>query len=161
MSRNHNNMNLITTFKAGQRYMKLCPVDKQLIHSFPELKIINYIKTANKYLPPITIGLLLWQYFMPAQIAVTIITILFTLSMPLQGIFWLGKRALSPLPLNLIDCYNQLKIKLIAKKIIAEKNSIEDNKLTFEAFMKIINLAKLHLGDYFGQDNDSSTYYKE
>jgi uncharacterized protein len=153
-------MNLITTFKAGHRYMKLCPMDKQLTHSFPELKIINHIKTANKYLPPIIIGLLLWQYFMPAQIAVTIITILFTLSMPLQGIFWLGKRALSPLPLNLIDCYNQLKLKLIAKKVIAE-NSTDDNKLTFEAFMNIINLAKLHLGDYFGQNDDSSPYYKD
>ncbi|OCG21422.1 MULTISPECIES: terminus macrodomain insulation protein YfbV [unclassified Gilliamella] len=150
-------MNLINTFKAGQRYIKLCPIDKQLAHSFPELKIINYIKTATKYLPPIIIGLLLWQYYMSAQIAVTVITILFTLSMPLQGIFWLGKRALSPLPLNLIDCYNQLKIKLIAKKIIAE-HSTKDNKLTFEAFMTLINLAKLHLGDYFGQDDDSSPY---
>ncbi|WP_167370282.1 terminus macrodomain insulation protein YfbV [Gilliamella mensalis] len=153
-------MNLINTFKAGQRYMKLCPIDKQLAHSFPELKIINHIKTATKYLPPIVIGLVVWQYYMPASIAVTVITILFTLSMPLQGIFWLGKRALSPLPLNLIDWYNQLKSKLIAKKIIAE-NSEEDNNLTFEAFMKMINLAKLHLGNYFGQDDDISPYDKD
>ncbi|WP_370516471.1 terminus macrodomain insulation protein YfbV [Gilliamella sp. Pra-s60] len=152
MSRNPQKMNLINTIKAGIRYMKLCPTDKQLMHSFPELKIINHIKTANKYLPPIIIGLLVWQYCLPAQIAVTAITILFALSLPLQGIFWLGRRALSPLPLNLIECYNQLKLKLIAKKIIAE-NSSEDNKLTFEAFMKIINLAKLHLGDYFGSDD--------
>ncbi|NUF48902.1 terminus macrodomain insulation protein YfbV [Gilliamella sp. ESL0250] len=153
-------MNLINTFKAGQRYMKLCPTDKQLAHSFPELKIINLIKIATQYVPPIVIGLLVWQYYMPAQIAVTAITILFTLSLPLQGIFWLGKRALSPLPLNLIDCYNQLKTKLIAKKIITE-NSIQNNKLTFEAFMKLINLAKLYLGDYFGQDDDTPPYNED
>ncbi|NUF27210.1 terminus macrodomain insulation protein YfbV [Gilliamella sp. ESL0254] len=149
-------MNLINTYKAGQRYMKLCPTDKQLAHSFPEVKIINHIKTATKYLPPIVISLLVWQYYMPAPIAVTAITILFTLSLPLQGIFWLGKRALSPLPLNLVDCYNQLKGKLITKKVIAE-NGTEANTLTFESFMKIITLAKLHLGDYFGQDNDTPT----
>jgi uncharacterized protein len=159
MSRNRKNMNVISTFKAGQRYIKLCPTDKQLAYSFPELKIINYIKTTSKYLPPIVIGLLVWQYYMPAQIAVTAITVLFTLSLPLQGIYWLGKRALSPLPLNLIDCYNQLKAKLVAKKIVAE-NSPEVNKLTFEEFMKLIKLAKEHLGDYFGQDNDNSPYDK-
>lgn len=155
MSRNPKDMSIIKTFKSGQLYMQLCPNDKELAYSFPELKIINYIKTAAKYLPPIIIALLVWQYYMPVQLAVTVITILFALSLPLQGIFWLGKRAKSPLPLNLIDCYNHIKSQLIAKKIIIEDKKNND-KLTFESFMRLITLAKLHLGNYFGEDNNST-----
>lgn len=156
MSRNQQIMNLVQIFKSGQAYMQLCPKDKELSHSFPELKIINHIKTASKYLPPLIIAIIVWQYYMHAQIAVTTITVLFALTLPLQGILWLGKRAQSPLPLNLVDCYNQIKAQLIEKKILAkDKNS--SNKLTFEEFMKLINLAKIHLGSYFGQCDDSSS----
>lgn len=155
MSRNPLHMNLVNTFKLGQRYMQLCPKDKELIYSFPELKIINYIKTSKKYLPPIIIGLLVWQYYLPAQLAVTVITILFSISLPLQGIFWLGKRAHSPLPLNLVDCYNRIELKLIERKILVKNKNTAD-KLTFEAFMKLINLSKIHLGSYFGEDDNTS-----
>lgn len=155
MSRNPNKMNLVNTFKAGQRYMQLCPTDQQLMHSFPELKIINHIKTITKYLPPIIVGLIVWQYYMPAQLAVTILTILFALSLPLQGIVWLGRRSQSPLPLNLVDCYNRIKLQLIEKKVL-DINANPNEKLTFESFMQLINLSKIHLGNYFGQDDDTS-----
>jgi len=156
MSRNPNKMNLVNTFKAGQRYMKLCPTDQQLMHSFPELKIINHIKTITKYLPPCIVGLIVWQYYMPAQLAVTILTILFALSLPLQGIFWLGRRSQSPLPLNLVDCYNRIKLQLIEKKVL-NVNANPNEKLTFESLMQLINLSKIHLGNYFGQDDDASS----
>lgn len=154
MSRNPQQMNLIKNFKAGQRYMALCPMDKALSYSFPELKIINHIKTAKKYLPPIIVFIAVWQYFMPAQLAVTVITILFALSLPIQGICWLGKRSQSPLPLNLVDCYNHIKAQLIEKKVL-EENKNNREKLTFESFMKLIKLSKTHFGSYFGQDDDN------
>lgn len=155
-------MNLIQTFKSGQSYMYICPQDKELAFSFPEIKIIKYIKTATKYLPPVIIALLVWQYYMPAQIAVTVITILFAVSLPIQGIFWLGRRAQSPLPLNLIDCYNHIKSQLIEKKILAKENKDKSigNKLTFEEFMKLLNLAKMHLGSYFAY-HDHHSYFDE
>lgn len=158
MSRNHKFMNLVKAFKTGQRYMELCPKDKALSYSFPELKIINHIKTAKKYLPPIIIALAVWQYYMPAQLAVTIIAILFALSLPVQGIYWLGKRSQSPLPLNLVDCYNHIQSKLIEKKILVE-NKETNEKLTFESFMKLITLSKKHFGNYFAQDDSSETHY--
>lgn len=140
--------------------MSICPQDRELAYSFPELKIINYIKTATKFLPPLIVGLIVWQYYMNAQIAVTSITILFALSLPIQGIFWLGKRSQSPLPLNLVDCYNHIRTQLISKNVLA-KSKKNDNKLTFEDFMNLLNLAKIHLGSYFGQNNDSPPSYKE
>lgn len=137
--------------------MYICPQDKELAFSFPEIKIIKYIKTATKYLPPLIIALLIWQYYMHAQLAVIIITILFMLSLPIQGIYWLGKRSQSPLPLNLVDCYNQIKLKLIKKQILVQnsKDNSMNTKLTFEEFMKLINLAKIHLGSYFGEEDDN------
>lgn len=153
-------MNLVKIFKSGQTYMSICPQDRELAYSFPELKIINYIKTATKFLPPLIVGLIVWQYYMNAQIAVTSITILFALSLPIQGIFWLGKRSQSPLPLNLVDCYNHIRTQLIRKNVLANSKK-NDNKLTFEDFMKLLNLAKIHLGSYFGQNNDSPPSYKE
>ncbi|OCG22628.1 hypothetical protein A9G11_06925 [Gilliamella sp. wkB108] len=153
-------MNLVKIFKSGQTYMSICPQDRELAYSFPELKIINYIKTATKFLPPLIVGLIVWQYYMNAQIAVTSITILFALSLPIQGIFWLGKRSQSPLPLNLVDCYNHIRTQLISKNVLANSKK-NDNKLTFEDFMKLLNLAKIHLGSYFGQNNDSPPSYKE
>lgn len=160
MSRNPLYMNLVNIFKSGKLYMRICPQDKELAYSFPEIKIINYIKTATKYLPPLIIALIVWQYYMHTQIAVTVITILFMLSMPIQGIFWLGKRAQSPLPLNLVDSYNYIKSRLIEKKILVnDKNTA--NKLTFEELMKLFNLAKIHLGSYFGQDDNNSSFGKK
>lgn len=153
-------MNLVKIFKSGQTYMSICPQDRELAYSFPELKIINYIKTATKFLPPLIVGLIVWQYYMNAQIAVTSITILFALSLPIQGIFWLGKRSQSPLPLNLVDCYNHIRTQLISKNVLANSKK-NDNKLTFEDFMKLLNLAKIHLGSYFGQNNDSPPSHKE
>lgn len=153
-------MNLVKIFKSGQTYMSICPQDRALAYSFPELKIINYIKTATKFLPPLIVGLIVWQYYMNAQIAVTSITILFALSLPIQGIFWLGKRSQSPLPLNLVDCYNHIRTQLISKNVLANSKK-NDNKLTFEDFMNLLNLAKIHLGSYFGQNNDSPPSYKE
>ena len=109
---------------------------------------------AKKILPPIIIGLILWQYYLPAQLVVTIITILFTLSLPIQGILWLGYRSQSPLPLNLVDNYNRIKLQLIEKKILSP-NKNPNEKLTFESLMKLINISKIHLGNYFEQDNDN------
>ncbi|MDF7667854.1 terminus macrodomain insulation protein YfbV [Orbaceae bacterium ESL0727] len=146
-------MNIVKIFKSGQQYMHLCPPDKTLAASFPEIKIIAYIKLASKYLPPIVVSLFVWQYYMHASMAITLITALFTLSLPIQGLFWLGKRALSPLPLNLVAMYNKLTQQLTQKNILS-KQSVSPDKLNFIEFIKLLNLAKLHLGSYFGANED-------
>lgn len=148
-------MNLVKMFKSGQFYLQICPNDKSLAHTFPEIKIINAIKLAKKYLPPLVVGLFVWQYYLHAELAITLITALFALSLPLQGILWLGKRANSPLPLNLISWYNHIKNQLIAKNILPEKNS-QTRHLNFIEFVTLLNLAKLHLGSYSGYQDDES-----
>lgn len=146
-------MRLINIFKSGQLYLQIFPNDKLLALSFPEIKIIHYMKVAKKYLPPAIIALFVWHYYMHAQLAITVITALFALSLPIQGIFLLGKRALAPLPLNLLGWYNQIKQQLIKKEILSPKSDVTD-KVNFIEFIKLLNLAKLHLGSYFGENQD-------
>lgn len=153
MSRNPLVMNLLKLFNFGQKYMSVCPIEKSLVHSFPEITIIKYIKYGMKYLPPLIVLLFVWQYYMNIEIAITLLTIIFALSLPIQGIIWLGKRALSPLPLNLLEYYNTIQERLINKQIIGAK-SIKTTTINFMDFMQLMNLAKSHLDD----DKDSNQF---
>ena len=137
-------MNLIKLFKLGQEYANTCSKNKELIFNFPEMKIVRYIKFAIKYIPPTIIFLCVWQYYLQANFALTIVTIIFVLSLPVQGFLWLGKRAKSPIPLTLLAWYNQTSQTLIEKKILTAKK-IPDATINFIAFMKLYNLSKMHL----------------
>ncbi|XKM12744.1 terminus macrodomain insulation protein YfbV [Orbaceae bacterium ac157xtp] len=139
-------MNPVKLYHIGRKYMAICPNNKRLAHSFPEIKVIQYLKLASRYLPPVIIGLIVWQYYMPANLILTSISILFALSLPLQGYIWLGKRASTPLPLNLLEWYNKTRAQLIEKQIIAAK--ADQKKLPdFFDFMALLNQAKIHLSD--------------
>lgn len=146
-------MSLIKLLKVGQNYMQICPQDQQLAFSFSEIKIIRYVRLAMRYVPPLIVFLIFWQYFLHAELAVIMIAMLFAISLPVQGLFWLGKRAQSPLPLNLLAWYAHLKQKLVAKQII-KKESTTDAPIHFIDFMQMLNLAKHHLGSYFGDDDE-------
>jgi len=139
-------MNVIKLFKTGYKYMKACPTEKDLGLSFPEIKIIFYIKAANKYLPPLIIALFVWQFYMHSNIASTIITAIFAISLPIQGILWLGKRASSPLPLNLLPWYLQTQQKLIQLGMLAKK-PVEKETIDLMHFMQLYKLSALYLDD--------------
>lgn len=151
MSRKARVMNLIKSFKTGQKYMAICPKDKEFATSFPEIRVIAYIKLANKYLPPVLAFLFLCQYYLNTSLVLIIITAIFAISLPLQGLFWLGKRACSPLPLNLLSYYDDIKQKLVKKQVLIN-NSKHNEPLNYMAFMQLINLAKQHLGKHFDDD---------
>lgn len=139
-------MNLIKLFKTGRAYMKICSTDKQLVYSFPEIKIILYLKFAIKYLPPLIVALFLWQYYLKIGMVSAVITALFAISIVIQGIIWLGKRALSPLPLNLLPWYLETQQKLIEAGILPAK-PIEKDKMTLMAFMQLYDLANHYLNN--------------
>lgn len=154
MSRNPLVMNPIKLFKLGQKYMLICPTDKYLAKSFPEIKIISYIKLANYYMGPTLVFLFFWQYYLNANLILMIISAVFLISLPIQGYLWLGKRATSPLPINLLSWYNHVKQKLIDNDVISESKS-KTEQLDFIHFMQLITLAKNHFGNYFGEDDNN------
>ncbi|QIQ21336.1 terminus macrodomain insulation protein YfbV [Zophobihabitans entericus] len=140
---------MIKLLKDGQRYMQVCPNDKRLLSSFPEMKIIRLTQLAKRYMPPAIVILFIWQYYMNANWAIALLTSIFAFSLPVQGMLWLGKRANSPLPLTLVDWFAMLEKRLIDKHVLGKSNP----KPNFMDLMRILNLAKLHLGDYLDLDD--------
>lgn len=103
----------------GRRYMKTWPMVKQLGFYFPEYRVVKATQLALSVLPmfatlvAITQVYLLGWDFLPQAIAM----LLFVVSLPIQGLLWLGWRARHPLPLSLFDWGNQLSAKLSAMGI--------------------------------------------
>lgn len=152
-------MNLIRLLKDGQEYMRICPRDEHLKVTFPEIKIIQLTKLGIRFMPPLAIFLFIWQYYMHAPLIASIITILFALSLPVQGILWLGKRARMPLPLTLLTWFNELKQKLILHHILGEKAAIRP---TYMELMKLLKLCQTHFGhDEHEKHNRINTTKKE
>ncbi|WP_392565421.1 terminus macrodomain insulation protein YfbV [Utexia brackfieldae] len=146
-------MNLAQLFKNGQKYRQIFPQDRRLKPLFPETKIIDLIKLGNRFMPPAVVLIFVWQYYLNSNLILSLITAFFALSLPIQGIFWLGKRAQTPLPLNLLGWFNELTSRLVAHQVIGKKALI--TMPTFMDLVIIMNLAKLHLGDYFDLDDDN------
>ncbi|RKS87610.1 hypothetical protein DES39_0850 [Orbus hercynius] len=139
-------MNLIKLFQLGRRYMKICPTDKHLAPTFPEIKIISAIKYAIKYLPVFLILLFLWQFYQRAGMVSAVITGIFAISLPIHGVLWLGKRANTPLPLNLLPWYLHTKQKLIELGVLAAKPDKKD-EMNLMHFMQLYDLSSRYLSD--------------
>lgn len=107
-------MNLLTLLTDGRRYMKTWPMVRQLGLYFPEYRVVKATQLAMIAMP--VLGIIaaasqlyvLGWHFLPQAITV----LLFFISLPIQGLLWLGWRARHPLPLSLFDWGNQLSSTL-------------------------------------------------
>ena len=106
--------NLLKTLGDGRRYMKAWPMVRQLGFYFPEYRVARATSLALVLMPPLALlacGSQLYLHgwsFLPQAITIA----LFFMSLPLQGLLWLGWRARHPLPLSLFDWGQQLTAKL-------------------------------------------------
>lgn len=91
---------LTTLFKDGQQYMLTWPIQKQLYGLFPECRVISATKLSMKAMPPLAVLTVAASYnyssyeYLPQAIA----SAAFFLSLPLQGLLWLGHRSNNVLP---------------------------------------------------------------
>lgn len=110
----NNNVGILHSLKDGQRYMDTWPMRKELTALFPEQRIIKATKFAVRVMPAIAaISVLTQMAFnntgaMPQAIVVA----LFAISLPLQGMWWLGNRANTTLPPSLASWYRELHDKI-------------------------------------------------
>ncbi|UCX04305.1 terminus macrodomain insulation protein YfbV [Shewanella glacialimarina] len=107
-------LNVVTLIRDGKKYMSTWPMVRQLGFYFPEYRVVKATQTAFWAMPVIAlfvassqIYVLGWGHF-PQTLAMT----LFIISLPIQGLLWLGWRSRHPLPLSLFDWSNQLSQKL-------------------------------------------------
>lgn len=105
---------LFTTLRDGRAYMKTWPMVRQLGYFFPEYRVVRATQLAIIWMPVLALPAAASQLylhgwdFLPQAITIA----LFFISLPLQGLLWLGKRARHPLPLSLLSWGNQLGEKL-------------------------------------------------
>ena len=90
-----------STLKQGQVYLQTWPLEAKLGMIFPENRIINATKFAQKFMPFMAVFAVVWQQLYAkadlTAFSLAILTALCALAMPFQGLYWLGKRAKSPL----------------------------------------------------------------
>ncbi|AJI94129.1 DUF412 domain-containing protein [Yersinia ruckeri] len=98
--------------QRGQRYMKTWPSDKRLAPVFPENRVSNATRFGIRLMPPLAIFTLTWQIALGGQLGPAIATALFACGLPLQGLWWLGKRSITPLPPTLLQWFLDVRAKL-------------------------------------------------
>ncbi|QIW16888.1 hypothetical protein A4G20_08615 [Pasteurellaceae bacterium RH1A] len=141
---------MYNTLQAGQRYLDTYPNQKKLALFMPDYRLIRLVKLSNRFMPAFACFAVVWQYFFfdPEQsvLANAILTALFALSIPVQGLFWLGRRAKSPLTLSLLKWYEELCTKLKEENVKVAEQAVP----SFQDFANLLKLAEETWGqEYF------------
>lgn len=103
--------------KDGRRYMDMWPMQKELYPLFPECRVIAATRMAIKVMPPLAVLVsvlhlaMLGQQNLPQALALAA----FFLSLPVQGLFWLGHRSNQTLPPSMVAWYKELHQKMRAQ----------------------------------------------
>ncbi|NLS13897.1 DUF412 domain-containing protein [Vibrio sp. SM6] len=110
-----NRIGLAHSLKDGQKYMNVWPMRKELNAIFPEQRIIKATRFGIKFMPAIAAISVLTQMAFENHAAMpqAVVIALFALSLPLQGIWWLGNRSNTRLPPSLASWYHELHQKII------------------------------------------------
>lgn len=95
----------------GDYYLQSWPKQRVLNSLFLDSKVVLYTRFAIKIAPLFVVMIAMLTVFYPALFTVpaTIIFILFVFSMPLQGLYWLGKRSATFLPDRLLPWYAEVE----------------------------------------------------
>ncbi|MCG9578562.1 DUF412 domain-containing protein [Vibrio europaeus] len=110
-----NKAGLVHSLRDGQKYMDTWPMRKELNLLFPEQRIIKATRFGVKVMPAIAaISVLTQMAFNNYQsMPQAVIIALFAISMPIQGMWWLGNRANTKLPPALAGWYREIYQKIV------------------------------------------------
>ncbi|MGX9418283.1 terminus macrodomain insulation protein YfbV [Vibrio sp. RC27] len=106
---------LVHNLRDGQKYMDSWPMRKELSLLFPDQRVIKATRFAIKVMPAVAAISVLTQItfnnvdYLPQAIVIAV----FALSLPVQGIWWLGNRSNTLLPPNLVHWYRELNEKIL------------------------------------------------
>lgn len=106
---------MIKVLQHGWEYMKLWP-NHAVVGALPEAHVIPLTRLISWMLPAAALVnfAVQWTWLGSAHAGTIITASVFLLLLPLQGYYWLGKRAYSELPLHLRAWYFELQSKLQA-----------------------------------------------
>ncbi len=135
--------------QLGQQYLKIWPQVKQLSPVFPENRVIKATRFGIRFMPPLAIFTLTWQIALNAQLGSAMATALFACSLPLQGLWWLGKRAATPLPERLLKWFYDIREKFAQAGIAMAP---VENPPTYFALAELLKRAFKQLDNSFLDD---------
>ncbi len=135
-----NKVGLVHSLRDGQKYMDTWPMRKELNLLFPEQRIIKATRFGVKVMPAIAAISVLTQMAFDnySSMPQAVIIALFAISMPIQGIWWLGNRANTQLPPSLAGWYRE-----IHQKIVESGSAVEPIKSRprYKELARILNSA--------------------
>lgn len=131
---------LVHSLRDGQKYMDTWPMRKELAVIFPEQRVIKATRFAIRVMPAIAAISVITQVAFQNQQALpqAVVVALFAMSLPLQGMWWLGNRANKQLPPSLASWYRELY-----QKIVESGGALEPMKAKprYKELAKILNRA--------------------
>lgn len=146
-------MSFFSIFKQGQIYLNTWPKEAKLGMIFPEHRVIKSTRFAQNAMPLIAVFAVVWQQLYAKYDAMAfsaaILTALFALLIPLQGLYWLGKRACSPLNSQSAAWFYDICERL--KKIHEPLPRVEGQP-TYQHLAEVLKKAEQRLERIFWQD---------
>ena len=146
-------MGFYRTLKVGQHYLNSWPLEPKLGAIFPENRVIKATLFAQKMMPFLAVLFVVWQQIYARgdnmALAVAVLSALFALCLPLQGFYWLGKRAQTALsPQSAVGFHHVLE-KLKEKQEVIPNFS---DKPTYLDLANLLKMAQKKLPRDFWQD---------
>ncbi|MDO4625872.1 MAG: terminus macrodomain insulation protein YfbV [Pasteurellaceae bacterium] len=148
-------MSILKTLTLGQDYLNMYPSHPKLAMIFPEPRVIKSTQFAQKMMPLIAVLSLVWALWIVKgnnmALVAAVITALFALGIPLQGLYWLGKRAKTPLSVS-----SQLNFDKICTQLRQAKGALpsslafqQNTSPTYYDLALLLNQADKQLGEQF------------
>lgn len=108
-------MQLFIRLREGRKYMKKWPLNSTLAAGFPEGRIIKATQMAITWMPIVVMFGLTVQLTQGGEemLPLALAQAALILSIPFQGLYWLGWRAKQPLPLPLIQWCMEVRERLV------------------------------------------------
>ena len=146
-------MGFYRTLKIGQHYLNSWPLEPKLGAIFPENRVIKATLFTQKMMPFLAVLFVVWQQIYARgdnmALAVAVLSALFALCLPLQGFYWLGKRAQTALsPQSAVGFHHVLE-KLKEKQEVIPNFS---DKPTYLDLANLLKMAQKKLPRDFWQD---------
>lgn len=100
--------------QQGQDYMQAWPMEKQIFGLFPECRIIAATKFGLKVMPPLAVTTVAVQlhFLGTPQLPIALTLGIFFLSLPVQGLIWLGYRSQKVLPPAMKSWYRDIYLRM-------------------------------------------------
>lgn len=129
---------VMSQVQTGRLYAKQWPMRKELAPLFIEFKVIKATELAITVMPILAMLTLFFQlnYLGPDFLPQAIASALFFISLPLQGLLWLGKRAQTPLEPAMQKWYHELYTKMVANGYQAQLSEKKPRYLELASLLK-------------------------